>query len=186
MKRPLGLLLVMAVALAACGSDDDGGDSADLAVSESTDGGGEKSGGDGGEVVGCEALPEAEAEAFLEAPVEEQIDEDGVGQEVLAVDCVWVADSDSGSRMLSLSVYKGPQFFTPDAYAAEESFEALDGIGEDAFLWEASYGLTLQALKGDQTVELSANGYGRDATDLDLATVRQRLIDTAERFVADL
>lgn len=186
--RPLVLVLVL-LGAAACGDDGDGGPDAGettagvastVTAADGDDGDdGESGENDGGEGDGCELVTEADGEAILGEPVV-RMPSDGLGDEVLLAECAWGVDSETSFKLLQLHVFDGAQFYAPDVYEEEDGFEALEGLGDDAFLIEL-LGIQVQVLDGDRTIVVDVSGFNVD--DLDRDEIRQDLIDLAGRVL---
>ncbi len=186
----LFVVVLVLLGAAACGDDGEGGPTVgdDVGAAISTPAGGDDGGDEGGdegseqggdEGDGCELVTEADGESILGEPVV-RMPPDGLGGEALLAECAWGVESDVSFKLLQLHVFDGAQFFTPDVYAQEASFEEIEGLGDDAFLLDL-LGLQVQVLDGDRTIVVDASGFNVD--DFDLDELRTDLIDLAGRVL---
>lgn len=187
MVRRLQRLAVAAILLAgaACGSDDgdaspDPTDGTGAVTSPGNDaGGGDEDDGEGGGVGdGCDIVTEADGEELLGEPVVLQ-SEDGINATMLLASCSWGVDTEFSFKLLQFYVYDGAQFFGGEAFADEEGFERIDGLGDDAFFLPGM-GLQLQVLDGDRSIMLDASGFNVDDPDFTEDRIRAGLLDLAE------
>lgn len=181
MRRLLALMLALAV-LAACGGGDDDGDDGIAEAADVAGGDDGESGGGDGEIDGCDLLTQDDAAAMLGETPQRQPD-DGLGGDAVLAECTWIVEHETGFKMALIHVFNGPQFFAPEVYAEEETFEKVDGVGEDAFMWGSPLGLDIQILVDDVTVALGASGFNTDDPGYNPATVRERLLAQAEKVV---
>ena len=126
----LPLLLVATSALAACGGDDDGDDDAGGEPSS------ESSQDDGAEQPGdpaCDLLTTDEVAEAVGSPVKEGVRSSGAAVTGGRFDtCVWQSDDpENPADTATLTIY--PNAAAADSVRDDDS-EAVDGIGDDAFL----------------------------------------------------
>lgn len=190
-RRLVALVLAALLPLAACGDDDDDADGSDgtraaqeQADDDRDDADDRDEGDQPGEIgEGCDLVTAADAEAILGEPVEPEPREDDLGAEVLDDYCAWIAETDTSFKLLQLNVFDGPQFFSAETYGDAEGFAELDGIGDEAFVYDAGFGIQVQVLDGDETIVLDVSGFNVDDPSFDEARVREALIELAREVV---
>lgn len=138
--------------------------------------------GDGPERDGCELVTAEDAEAILGEPVTEDDEATTTGLEVAT--CVWGVDQETSFKLLQFSLWEGAQFYGGDAFGDDESFEPVEGVGDEAFFLE-SFGLQFQARDGDLVVIIDVSGFNVDEG-LDEDATKQKVIDLAKRVLAEV
>jgi hypothetical protein len=158
--------MVASLALAACSGGDGGGDeaSSDTTATDATS----EAGGTGGESPACRLLTADEVgdlfgEPASVVPAEQEVPVAGGSES-----CLWEASDDGQTPtiyQLQLSVFTGSDAFDPQAWG--DNPEALEGLGEEAFLVRSgALGTTAGYRAGDRSVFLSyAIPLGEDSPD---------------------
>lgn len=101
-----------------------------------------------------------------------------------AATCVWESGEGETARSLQLSVFRGADLYDPEAFEDDETFEAVNGVGDGAF-FVAPSGVQLHVLAGEFTALFSVTGLdGEPALDED--TVKDQLVRFGGRAASGL
>lgn len=180
-RLPWVLVAVLSVAVAALAAvivfeGDDDADDAGPAVPA----GGTPIAGANEEFDGCELIQSWDAEEVLRGPVrsvEKPTDSPA------AATCVWESGVGDTARSFQFSVFRGSDLYDPAAFEDDETFEKVDGVGDDAFFVTPD-GVQLHMLAGEFSVLFSVTGLDGEA--MDEETVKDELVDLAGRVASGL
>lgn len=178
-RLPWVLVAVLSVAVAALAAvivfEDDGGESGPAVPA-----GGTPVAGANEEFDGCRLILSRDAEEILRGPVR-QVEKPT--DSPAAATCVWESGVGETARSFQFSAFRGTDLYDPAAFEDDETFEKVEGVGDDAFFMTAG-GVQLHALAGDLSVLFSVTGLEGEA--LDEETVKDELVDLARRVTPGL
>lgn len=137
--------------------------------------------GSGEEFDGCQLVHRLEAQEILAGRV---LQARKPVEGAAAATCVWELPEETHPKMLQLSVYRGDEFFRPEGFEDDPTFERIEGVGEEAFFVQA-LGVQLHFRAADYSVLVSVEGFEGQAP-LDRETVKRQLTGLAQRMVEQL